>query len=160
MNILFKQEDRELEKRLFRHARFKGGSAPQVDYAAMNRAQEQKRQRLQAERDEELRVSSIGDYINYMYDNPEHTSLRAATGQFYTATSPGRVPSSALEGYKSDKSIKLSNVKASTEKFFTQRTPLPSLKKGRIQLGKRAEKPIKETLLGSADVDKKSLLGA
>ena len=135
-------------------------SPPRIDYAAIARQQEAERVRLQAERDEKLRVDSIGDYINYMYDNPEQTSLRAATGQFYTATSPGRVPSSALKGYEGDKNIKLSDIKANRDKFFDQRTPVASLKEGRIRLGKRAEKPLSANLLGSPDVEKKSLLGA
>ena len=71
---------------------------PAVDYAAIQRRQDEERAKLQGIRDEEFRVSGIKDYIDYMYDNPENVSRRSATGSFYTAISEGKVPSQALSG--------------------------------------------------------------
>jgi len=44
MDKLYKEEHDYWFKKLFKNAVFKGGSAPSVDYGAINRAQEQKRQ--------------------------------------------------------------------------------------------------------------------
>ena len=136
-------------------------SPPRIDYAAIARQQEQERQRLQAIRDEQFRVEGIGDYIDYMYDNPSTERMKSATGSFFTATTPGRVPNELLKTYKQDKSITLKDIKADQGKFFSKRTAVPSLKEGRIKLGKRAAKPIETGgLLGASDQDKKQLLGA
>ena len=103
---------------------------PQPDYAAIQRKQDEERARLQGIRDEEFRVSGIKDYIDYMYDNPEKVSRRSATGSFYTAISEGKVPSQALSGYATDKSISVKDVKENTDKYFTSRAAVPSIKKG------------------------------
>ena len=140
---------------------FGGGRSapPAIDYAAIQRAQEAERKRLQDIRDEEYRVSGISDYIDYMYDNPENVSRRSATGSFYTAISEGKVPSQALSGYETDKSISVKDVKENTDKYFTKRAAVPSIKKGRIKLGKRAVvRP--EGVLGGGETEKKTLLGA
>ena len=141
---------------------FGGGrsSPPPIDYAAIQRKQDEERARLQGIRDEEFRVSGIKDYIDYMYDNPSQVSKRSATGSFYKAISPGKVPTELLQGYQSDKNIKLSDVKADqTGKYFQQRTSVPSIKEGRIKLGKRAVvRP--EGVLGGGETEKKTLLGA
>ena len=142
---------------------FGGGrsSPPPIDYAAIQRKQDEERARLQGIRDEEFRVSGIKDYIDYMYDNPESLSQRSATGSFYKAISPGKVPTELLKGYQSDKNIKLSDVKADqTGKYFQQRTAVPSIKEGRIKFGKRTTKAPREGLLGTGEVEKKKLLGA
>ncbi len=132
---------------------------PAVDYAAIQRRQDEERARLQGIRDEEFRVSGIKDYIDYMYDNPENVSRRSATGSFYTAISEGKVPSQALSGYETDKSISVQDVKDNTDKYFTSRAAVPSIKKGRIKLGKRAVvRP--EGVLGGGETEKKTLLGA
>ena len=132
---------------------------PAVDYAAIQRRQDEERARLQGIRDEEFRVSGIKDYIDYMYDNPENVSRRSATGSFYTAISEGKVPSQALSGYETDKSISVQDVKDNTDKYFTSRAAVPSIKKGRIKLGKRAVvRP--EGVLGGVETEKKTLLGA
>ena len=132
---------------------------PRVDYAAIQRRQDAERARLQGIRDEEFRVSGIKDYIDYMYDNPENVSRRSATGSFYTAISEGKVPSQALSGYETDKSISVQDVKDNTDKYFTSRAAVPSIKKGRIKLGKRAVvRP--EGVLGGGETEKKTLLGA
>ena len=132
---------------------------PRVDYAAIQRRQDEERARLQGIRDEEFRVSGIKDYIDYMYDNPENVSRRSATGSFYTAISEGKVPSQALSGYETDKSISVQDVKDNTDKYFTSRAAVPSIKKGRIKLGKRAVvRP--EGVLGGGETEKKTLLGA
>ena len=132
---------------------------PAVDYAAIQRQQDAERARLQGIRDEEYRVSGISDYIDYMYDNPENVSRRSATGSFYTAISEGKVPSKALTGYKTDKSIGVKDVKENTSKYFTNRPAVASIKKGRIKLGKRAVvRP--EGVLGGGETEKKTLLGA
>ena len=132
---------------------------PAVDYAAIQRRQDEERARLQGIRDEEFRVSGIKDYIDYMYDNPENVSRRSATGSFYTAISEGKVPSQALSGYETDKSISVQDVKDNTDKYFTSRAAVPSIKKGRIKLGKRAVvRP--EGVLGGGETEKKNLLGA
>ena len=131
---------------------------PAVDYAAIQRQQDEERARLQGIRDEEFRVSGIKDYIDYMYDNPSQVSKRSATGSFYTAISEGKVPSQALSGYETDKSIGVKDVKANTDKYFTSRAAVPSIKKGRIKLGKRAVvRP--EGVLGGGETEKKTLLG-
>ena len=131
---------------------------PAVDYAAIQRQQEAERARLQGIRDEEFRVSGIKDYIDYMYDNPENVSRRSATGSFYTAISEGKVPSAALAGYETDKSIGVKDVKENTSKYFTNRPAVASIKKGRIKLGKRAVvRP--EGVLGGGVTEKKTLLG-
>ena len=133
-------------------------SPPAVDYAAIQRKQDEERARLQGIRDEEFRVSGIKDYIDYMYDNPSQVSRRSATGSFYTAISEGKVPSQALSGYETDKSIGVKDVKANTDKYFTSRAAVPSIKKGRIKLGKRAVvRP--EGVLGGGETEKKTLLG-
>ena len=134
-------------------------SPPAVDYAAIQRKQDEERARLQGIRDEEFCVSGIKDYIDYMYDNPSQVSKRSATGSFYTAISEGKVPSQALAGYETDKSIGVKDVKANTDKYFTSRAAVPSIKKGRIKLGKRAVvRP--EGVLGGGETEKKTLLGA
>ena len=133
-------------------------SPPAVDYAAIQRQQDEERARLQGIRDEEFRVSGIKDYIDYMYDNPEKVSRRSATGSFYTAISEGKVPSQALSGYETDKSIGVKDVKENTDKYFTSRAAVPSVKKGRIKLGKKAiVRP--EGVLGGGEAEKKTLLG-
>ena len=140
---------------------FGGGrsSPPPIDYAAIQRKQDAERKRLQDIRDEEFRVSGIKDYIDYMYDNPENVSRRSATGSFYTAISEGKVPSEALSGYETDKSIGVQDVKDNTGKYFTNRAAVPSIKKGRIKLGKKAVvRP--EGVLGGGETEKKTLLGA
>jgi len=140
---------------------FGGGrsSPPPIDYAAIQRRQDAERKRLQDIRDEEFRVSGIKDYIDYMYDNPENVSRRSATGSFYTAISEGKVPSEALSGYETDKSIGVQDVKDNTDKYFTNRPAVASIKKGRIKLGKRAvARP--EGVLGGGETEKKTLLGA
>jgi len=147
-------------KKLFKNAVFKGGSAPQVDYAAIRRQQEQERQRLQAKRDEEFRIEGISDYIDYMYDNPEQERRRSATGQFFNAISPGKTPNQLLSSYRDNKTITLADIKKDTGKYFDNRTAVASVKQGRIKLGKRADKPISGGLLGMAETDKKQLLGA
>jgi len=132
---------------------------PRVDYAAIQRRQDEERARLQGIRDEEFRVSGIKDYIDYMYDNPENVSRRSATGSFYTAISEGKVPNQALSGYETDKSISVQDVKDNTDKYFTSRAAVPSIKKGRIKLGKKAVvRP--EGVLGGGETEKKTLLGA
>jgi hypothetical protein len=132
---------------------------PRVDYAAIQRRQDAERARLQGIRDEEFRVSGIKDYIDYMYDNPENVSRRSATGSFYTAISEGKVPNQALSGYETDKSISVQDVKDNTDKYFTSRAAVPSIKKGRIKLGKKAVvRP--EGVLGGGETEKKTLLGA
>ena len=134
-------------------------SPPAVDYAAIQRKQDEERARLQGIRDEEFRVSGIKDYIDYMYDNPENVSRRSATGSFYTAISEGKVPSQALSGYETDKSIGVEDVKENTDKYFTNRPAVASIKKGRIKLGKKAiVRP--EGVLGGGEAEKKTLLGA
>ena len=133
-------------------------SPPAVDYAAIQRQQDEERARLQGIRDEEFRVSGIKDYIDYMYDNPENVSRRSATGSFYTAISEGKVPSQALSGYETDKSIGVKDVKENTDKYFTNRPAVASIKKGRIKLGKKAiVRP--EGVLGGGEAEKKTLLG-
>ena len=136
-----------------------GRSAPPApDYAAIQRRQDAERKRLQDIRDEEYRVSGISDYIDYMYDNPENVSRRSATGSFYTAISEGKVPSQALSGYETDKSISVKDVKENTDKYFTNRPAVASIKKGRIKLGKKAiVRP--EGVLGGGEAEKKTLLG-
>ena len=142
---------------------FGGGRSapPAIDYAAIQRRQDAERKRLQDIRDEEYRVSGISDYIDYMYDNPENVSRRSATGSFYTAISEGKVPNEALSGYQTDKSIGVKDVKENTDKYFTNRAAVPSIKKGRIKLGKRAiERPAGVLGAGDDDTEKKNLLGA
>ena len=138
-----------------------GGSrraVPAMNYALIQAKQEEERRILQEKRDEEFRVSGIKDYIDYMYDNPSQVSKRSATGSFYTAISEGKVPSQALAGYETDKSIGVKDVKANTDKYFTSRAAVPSIKKGRIKLGKRAVvRP--EGVLGGGETEKKTLLG-
>ena len=142
--------------KFFRSSR---SSPPAVDYAAIQRQQDEERARLQGIRDEEFRVSGIKDYIDYMYDNPENVSRRSATGSFYTAISEGKVPSQALSGYETDKNISVKDVKENTDKYFTSRAAVPSIKKGRIKLGKKAVvRP--EGVLGGGETEKKNLLGA
>jgi hypothetical protein len=139
-----------------------GGSRPAVpaiNYALIQAKQEEERRILQEKRDEEFRVSGIKDYIDYMYDNPSQVSRRSATGSFYTAISEGKVPSQALAGYETDKSIGVKDVKDNTDKYFTNRPAVASIKKGRIKLGKRAvARP--EGVLGGGETEKKTLLGA
>ena len=136
-----------------------GGGGP--DYAAIARQQEAERVRLQGIRDEEFRVKGIKDYIDYMYDNPMNVSQRSATGSFYQAISPGRVPTPLLDTYGQNRSITLDIIKANEGQYFKNRPSVPSIKSGRIRFGKRAEKPAPGpgTLLGGADVEKKQLLG-
>jgi hypothetical protein len=140
---------------------FGGGrpAVPAMNYALIQAKQEEERRILQEKRDEEFRVSGIKDYIDYMYDNPENVSRRSATGSFYTAISEGKVPSQALSGYETDKSISVQDVKDNQDKYFTSRAAVPSIKKGRIKLGKRAVvRP--EGVLGGGETEKKTLLGA
>ena len=140
---------------------FGGGrpAVPAMNYALIQAKQEEERRILQEKRDEEFRVSGIKDYIDYMYDNPSQVSRRSATGSFYTAISEGKVPSQALAGYETDKSIGVKDVKANTDKYFTSRAAVPSIKKGRIKLGRRAVvRP--EGGLGGGETEKKTLLGA
>jgi len=138
-----------------------GGSAPQIDYGAIQRQQDQERARLQAIRDEEFRVSGVRDFINFQFDNPFQVTEKAASGRFFKAISPGRVPGDALSDYVNDKSITAKALKENTEKYFKSRVSIPSVKEGRIQFGKRADKPSTAGLLGSGDEDStKALLGA
>jgi hypothetical protein len=138
-----------------------GGRAPQIDYGAIQRQQDQERARLQAIRDEEFRVSGVRDFINFQFDNPFQVTEKAASGRFFKAISPGRVPGDALSDYVNDKSITAKALKENTEKYFKSRVSIPSVKKGRIQFGKRADKPSTAGLLGSGDEDStKALLGA
>lgn len=140
---------------------FKGPSAPAIDYAAIRRQQEQERARLQAIRDEEFRVSGVRDFINFQFDNPFQVTEKAETGRFFKAISPGRLPGDALSDYVNDKSITAKALKENTDKFFKSRVSIPSVKEGRIQFGKRADKPSSAGLLGSSDDEnKKALLGA
>ena len=134
---------------------------PAVDYAAIQRQQDEERARLQGIRDEEFRVSGIKDYIDYMYDNPETLTQQAATEQYFKTISPGKVPTDLLKTYGQDKTIKLSGIKADQMKYFQHRTSVPSVKEGRIRFGKRSDKPIdRRGLLGGGEVEKKQLLGA
>lgn len=135
-------------------------SPPRIDYAAIARQQEQERQRLQAIEDERYRVQGISDYIDYMYDNPERVSYQAATGRYFQATSPGSVPSAALENYKSDKSLTADIIKKDPEKYFTKRTAEASIKPGRIRFGRMPDRASTQGLLGSGEQEKKTLLGA
>ena len=161
MQKFYDEEFNAFSKRLFRNVDFKGGSAPQVDYGAIRRQQEQERQRLQGIRDEQFRVEGIADYIDYMYDNPETERMRSATGSFFNAISPGKTPSHQLYGYQSDKSITLKGIKADTAKYFKNRSAVPTLKEGKIKLGKRTDKPVDTSgLLVTAGTEKKQLLGA
>jgi hypothetical protein len=160
MNKLYQEEYNYWAKKLFRNAVFKGGSAPAVDYGAINRANAQRQAKLQAERDEQFRVEGISDYIDYMYDNPEQERRRSATGQFFNAISPGKTPNQFLNSYRDNKSITLADIKKDSGKYFDNRTAQASVKEGRIRLGKRADKPNTGGLLGSAEADKKQLLGA
>ncbi len=138
-----------------------GGSAPQIDYGAIQRQQDQERARLQAIRDEEFRVSGVRDFINFQFDNPFQVTEKAASGRFFKAISPGRVPGDALSDYVNDKSITAKALKENTEKYFKSRVSIPSVKEGRIQFGKRADKPSTAGLLGAGDEDStKALLGA
>jgi len=138
-----------------------GGRAPQIDYGAIQRQQDQERARLQAIRDEEFRVSGVRDFINFQFDNPFQVTEKAASGRFFKAISPGRVPGDALSDYVNDKSITAKALKENTEKYFKSRVSIPSVKEGRIQFGKRADKPSTAGLLGSGDEDStKALLGA
>ena len=162
MKKLYQEEYNYWANKLFKNAVFKGPprQAP-PDYAAINRAQEAKRVQMQAQRDEQFRVEGISDYIDYMYENPEQERRRAATGQFFNAISPGKTPNAVLANYRTDKTITLRDVKNDGKKYFDNRTATASVKKGRIKLGKRADKPTKSGgLLGSADNEKKQLLGA
>jgi hypothetical protein len=156
--ILLKED---IVKHLKRFVVFKGPSAPAVDYAAIRRQQEQERARLQAIRDEEFRVSGVKDYIDFQFDNPFQVTEKAETGRFFNAISPGRLPGDALSDYMNDKSITAKALKENTDKFFKNRVSIPSVKEGRIQFGKRADKPSSAGLLGSSDDEnKKALLGA
>jgi len=138
-----------------------GGRAPQIDYGAIQRQQDQERARLQAIRDEEFRVSGVRDFINFQFDNPFQVTEKAASGRFFKAISPGRVPGDALSDYVNDKSITAKALKENTEKYFKSRVSIPSVKEGRIQFGKRADKPSTAGLLGAGDEDStKALLGA
>jgi len=138
-----------------------GGRAPQIDYGAIQRQQDQERARLQAIRDEEFRVSGVRDFINFQFDNPFQVTEKAASGRFFKAISPGRVPGDALSDYVNDKSITAKALKENTEKYFKSRVSIHSVKAGRIQFGKRADKPSTAGLLGAGDEDStKALLGA
>jgi hypothetical protein len=160
MNTIHDTEYNYWAKKLFKNVVFKGGSAPAPDYAAINRAQEQRRMQAQAVRDEQFRVEGISDYIDYMYENPEQEKRRSATGQFFNAISPGKTPNQFLASYRDNKSITLKDVKKDSGKFFDNRTAQASVKEGRIKLGKRADKPNSTGLLGTADSEQKQLLGA
>jgi len=160
MKKLYQEEYNYWANKLFKNAVFKGGSAPAVDYGAINRAQEQRRLKLQGERDEQFRIEGISDYIDYMYENPEQERRRSATGQFFNAISPGKTPNQFLSSYRDNKSITLADVKGDSSKYFDNRTATASIKKGRIKLGKRADRPTSGGLLGSDENDKKQLLGA
>ena len=160
MNTIHDTEYNYWAKKLFKNVVFKGGSAPAPDYAAINRAQEQRRMQAQAVRDEQFRVEGISDYIDYMYENPEQEKRRSATGQFFNAISPGKTPNQFLSSYRDNKSITLADVKGDSSKYFDNRTATASIKKGRIKLGKRADRPTSGGLLGSDENDKKQLLGA
>jgi len=71
------------------------------------------------------------------------------------------VPGDALSDYVNDKSITAKALKENTEKYFKSRVSIPSVKAGRIQFGKRADKPSTAGLLGAGDEDStKALLGA
>ena len=138
-----------------------GRSAPQVDYAALQRQQDLERKRLQGIRDEEFRISGVRDFINFQFDNPFQVTERAETGRFFKAISPGRIPGEGLKDYINDKTITSKLLKEDTDKYFKSRVSIPSVKKGRIQFGKRADKPSAIGLLGTSDDEtKKTLLGA
>lgn len=160
--ILFQENTDDVIKHLSRFVVFKGGSAPRIDYAAIQRQQEQERARLQAIRDEEFRVSGVRDFINFQFDNPFQVTEKAETGRFFKAISPGRVPGDALKDYVNDKSITAKLLKENVDKYFKSRVSIPSVKEGRIQFGKRADKPSTAGLLGTGDdeMGKKALLGA
>ena len=154
-----------LEENIMEHLKrfvvFKGPSAPTIDYAGIRRQQEQERARLQGIRDEEFRVSGVRDFINFQFDNPFQVTEKAETGRFFKAISPGRLPGDALGDYINDKSITAKALKENTDKYFKSRVSIPSVKEGRIQFGKRADKPSSAGLLGSGDEEnKKALLGA
>ena len=132
-----------------------------VDYAAIQRQQDQEQKRLQGIRDEEFRVSGVRDFINFQFDNPFQVTERAETGRFFKAISPGRLPGEGLENYINDKTITAKLLKENTDKYFKSRVSIPSVKEGRIQFGKRADKPSSTGLLGTGDDEaKKTLLGA
>lgn len=155
--ILLKED---IVKHLKRFVVFKGPPKPSVDYAAIRRQQNQERARLQGIRDEEFRVSGVRDFINFQFDNPFQVTEKAATGRFFKAISPGRLPGDALGDYINDKSITAKALKENTDKYFKSRVSTPSVKEGRIQFGKRADKRY-AGLLGSGDEEnKKALLGA
>jgi len=134
---------------------------PAVDYAAIQRQQDQERKRLQGIRDEEFRVSGVRDFINFQFDNPFQVTERSETGRFFKAISPGRIPGEGLKDYINDRTITAKLLKENTDKYFQSRVSIPSVKKGRIQFGKRADKPSSAGLLGTGDDElKKTLLGA
>ena len=134
---------------------------PAVDYAAIQRQQDQERKRLQGIRDEEFRVSGVRDFINFQFDNPFQVTERSETGRFFKAISPGRLPGEGLKDYINDKTITAKLLKENTDKYFKSRVSIPSVKEGRIQFGKRADKPSSSGLLGTGDDEpKKTLLGA
>ena len=139
----------------------RGRRAPQVDYAALQRQQDVERKRLQGIRDEEFRISGVRDFINFQFDNPFQVTERSETGRFFKAISPGRIPGEGLENYINDKTITAKLLKENTDKYFKSRVSIPSVKEGRIQFGKRADKPATVGLLGTGDDEtKKTLLGA
>ena len=136
-------------------------SPPVPDYAALQRQQDLERKRLQGIRDEEFRISGVRDFINFQFDNPFQVTERAETGRFFKAISPGRIPGEGLENYINDKTITAKLLKENTDKYFKSRVSIPSVKEGRIQFGKRADKPATVGLLGTGDDEtKKTLLGA
>ena len=141
---------------------FGGGSRPAApDYASIQRQQDQERKRLQAIRDEEFRVSGVRDFINFQFDNPFQVTERSETGRFFKAISPGRIPDEALKDYINDRTITSKVLRENTDQYFKSRVSIPSVKEGRIQFGKRADKPSTAGLLGTGDDEiKKTLLGA
>ena len=150
--------------KIMRFADCKGGGGPRVDYAAIQRQQqqEQDRQRViaQAKADEEYRIQGVSDYIDFMSDNPKTMTYQAATGRYFQGISPGATPSAALENYLTDKTINVDAVKQDPSKYFERKTSQPSVQQGRIRFGKIPDRASRTGLLGTGASDKKTLLGA
>tara|TARA_R110002051_G_scaffold28101_1_gene67236 strand:- start:848 stop:1333 length:486 start_codon:yes stop_codon:yes gene_type:complete len=159
-----RERNYELEQLLnsvFRYADCKGGGGPRIDYAAIQRQQDQERQRLQGIADEKYRMQGVSDFIDYMYDSPEQSRHQSAAGRYFTGVSPGAIPNKVLANYQTDKSITAKALKANPTQFFDRRTSEASIKPGRIKFGKTADKSADASgLLGSGGQDQKTLLGA
>mgnify|MGYP003633297593 FL=1 len=151
----------DILSKLFRFADCKGGGGPRIDYAAIQRQQDQERQRLQGIADEKYRVQGVSDFIDFMYDNPEQSKHQSASGRYFTGVSPGATPNKILANYQTDKSITAKALKADPTKFFDRRTSEASIKPGRIKFGKTTDRSADPSgLLGSGAMDQKTLLGA